>query len=279
MADRRCLREEEEYFDQSLQRQRVFRDRMNPLDSLSDEELYTKYRFTRNGILFLIDILEPHLKRATKRSCSVDVHLQVLSALYFLASGCFQRITADSRDINLSQATISRVVNSFCLSLCSMKNDFIKFPTTQDKILHNEQHFFRTLKLPNIVGLIDGTQVQIIAPREQEEIYVNHQNYHSINVQVVCDFDCKITNIVAKWPGSVHDSTILKESQLKLYFDTRNPNHKGILLGDSGYGCSNWLLTPYKYPSDATISVRSRVTDKKKQIKYLIFSAQVIHAL
>ena len=58
-----------------------------------------------------------------------------------------------------------------------MKNDFIKFPTTQDKILHNEQHFFRTSKLPNIVGLIDGTQVQIIAPREQEEIYVNRQNY------------------------------------------------------------------------------------------------------
>ena len=198
MADRRCLREEEEYFDQSLQRQRVFHDQMNPLDSLSDEELYTKYRFTRNGILFLIDILEPHLKRVTHRSCSVDVHLQVLSALYFLTSGCFQRTTAGSRDINLSQATISRVVNSFCLSLCSMKNDFIKFPTTQDKMLHNEQHFFRTSKLPNIVGLIAGTQVQIIAPREQEEIYVNRQNYHSINVQVVCDFDCKITNIVAK---------------------------------------------------------------------------------
>ena len=122
------------------------------------------------------------MKRATHHSCSVDVHLQVLSALYFLASGCFQRITADSRDINLSQATISRVVNSFCLSLCSMKNDFIKFPTTQDKILHNEQHFFRISKLPNIVGLIDGTQVQIIAPKEQEEIYVNSQNYHSINV-------------------------------------------------------------------------------------------------
>ena len=191
MADRRCLREEEEYFDQSLLRQRVFCDQMKPLDSLSDEELYTKYRFT-----FLIDILEPHLERATHRSCSVDVHLQVLSALYFLASGCFQRTTADSRDINLSQATISRVVSSFYL--CSMKNDFIKFPTTQDKILHNEQHFFRTSKLPNIVGLIDGTQVQIIAPKEQEEIYVNRQNYHSINVQVVCDFDCKITNIVAK---------------------------------------------------------------------------------
>ena len=64
--------------------------------------------------------------------------------------------------------------------------------------------------MPNIVGLIDGTQVQIMAPHQNQEVYVNRHSYHSINVQIVCDFNCKITNIVALWPGSVHDSTILR---------------------------------------------------------------------
>ena len=112
----------------------------------------------------------------------------------------------------------------------------------------NQEKCCRSSRLPNIVGLIDGTQVQIVAPSENEDIYVNRHNYHSINVQVICDYDCKITNIVARWPGSVHDSTVLKESNVKNYFDT-GPVNKGLLLGDSGYGCSNWLITPYRNPS------------------------------
>ena len=44
-----------------MRRERVFRDRNNPLDSLPDEELLAKYRFQRQGILFLCDILEGHL--------------------------------------------------------------------------------------------------------------------------------------------------------------------------------------------------------------------------
>ena len=90
--------------------------------------------------------------------------------------------------------------------------------------------------------------MQIIAPSENEDIYVNRHNYHSINKQVICDFDCKITKIVAQWPGSVQDSTILKESKVKNYFDTA-PVNKGLLLGDSRYGCSNWLIMPYRNPS------------------------------
>ena len=98
------------------------------------------------------------------------------------------------------------------------------------------------------MGLIDGSQIQIIAPTRNEDIFINRHNYHSINVQIVCDFDDRITNISSRWPGSVNDSAILKESELKTYFDTaRDSSHKGILLGDSGYGCSNWLLTPYKF--------------------------------
>lgn len=78
-----------------------------------------------------------------------------------------------------------------------------------------------------------------------EDIYVNRLNYHAINVQILCNYDSKIVNIVAKWPGSVHDSTILKESSVVNYM-TRVPLHPSVILGDSGYVCSNWLLTPYR---------------------------------
>lgn len=63
--------------------------------------------------------------------------------------------------------------------------------------------------------------------------------------QVVCDANCNITNIVARWRGSVHDARIWDESELKRSFGDR-PN--GILLGDGGYPCKPYLLTPLLHP-------------------------------
>ena len=53
-----------------------------------------------------------------------------------------------------------------------------------------------------------------------------------------------ITNLVARWPGSVHDLRILKESDLHLVLQSNLLGNK-FLLGDSGYQCWTNLLTPY----------------------------------
>ena len=82
-----------------------------------------------------------------------------------------------------------------------MKEAFIKFPITQEAIRTQQQQFYAKHKIPSIVGLVDGTQVQILGPSENEEVYVNRSNYHSINVQIICNYECEITNVVAKWPG------------------------------------------------------------------------------
>lgn len=61
----------------------------------------------------------------------------------------------------------------------------------------------------------------------------------------------KFTNIVAKWPGSTHDSFIFRNSDVGIHLDQ---NHRGfdvdgLLLGDSGYACKPYLMTPYLRPS------------------------------
>ena len=40
--------------------------------------------------------------------------------------------------------------------------------------------------LPNVMGCLDGTQIPITAPADNEADYVNRKSFHSINVQV-CD--------------------------------------------------------------------------------------------
>lgn len=51
----RDLHEEEEV-QRHMRRERVFRDRSNPLDSYNDDLLYKRYRFDRASILGIVDL-------------------------------------------------------------------------------------------------------------------------------------------------------------------------------------------------------------------------------
>ena len=64
-----------------------FRDNTNPLDYMADDELFRNYRFTRQGIFFLIDTFGGALSRRTLRNRALPPSLQLLIALRFYATG------------------------------------------------------------------------------------------------------------------------------------------------------------------------------------------------
>lgn len=43
--------------------------------------------------------------------------------------------------------------------------------------------------------------------------------YCTFHLQMTCDHECMITSLDAKWPGSVHDSRIFRESVLCQRFE------------------------------------------------------------
>ena len=43
---------------------------------------------------------------------------------------------------------------------------------------------------------------------ENAELFQNRKGFFSINVLAVCGPNLEILNIVARWPGSVHDARI-----------------------------------------------------------------------
>ena len=68
----------------------------------------------------------------------------------------------------------------------------------------------------------------------------------SINVQATCDARHRFTNVVARWPGSTHDSRVWDNSSLRVKMERRlqERQESGIILGDNGYANSEVLLTP-----------------------------------
>lgn len=87
-----------------------------------------------------------------------------------------------------------------------------------------------------------------------ENIYVNRKNYHSINVQLICDSNLRIININARYPGSTQDSFIWNNSKICPIMQELHRRYpfNFALLGDSGYALRPWMLTPISDPVDGS---------------------------
>ena len=226
---------------QNIRRNRLLRDYDNPLDYLDDFDIVRKYRLSRPMILNLCNMFQNDLQRPTMRSRSFSVSLQIMVALRFYATGSFQLVNADIH--NISRTSVANIIRDVTRCLVRVCRQCVIMPTDQNALQEIMQNFHTYANFPNVVGAVDGTHIRIKAPSTDEHLYVNRKNYHSINVQGVCDSNMKFLNIVAKWPGATHDAFIWANSGLSDTFETRIIR-QGWLLGDSGYPLRPWLLTP-----------------------------------
>ena len=69
-------------------------------------------------------------------------------------------------------------------------------------------------------------------------------------MQAICDANLVFRDVVARWPGSHHDSFILQSSSV---YDRFENDEFGDcwLLRDSGYPLKKWLFTPFGNPTTA----------------------------
>ena len=68
-------------------------------------------------------------------------------------------------------------------------------------------------------------------------------------MQAVCDSECTFLDIFVGYPGSVHDSRVLRNSPM--YVQRLYPPEGYCILGDGGYPCLSdpiALVTPYREP-------------------------------
>ncbi|XP_039454374.1 putative nuclease HARBI1 [Oreochromis aureus] len=224
--------------------QRILRDRQDPL-AQRDSVLIERYRFSREGIIYLTNLLDPYVKSSTHRSRALTTAQTVCISLRFFASGTFLYAVGDAE--NIRKSAVCRSICKVYLALKYFLGVFVVFPShLRPQVV--KQGFFSIAGFPNVIGTIDCTHIAIKAPPGPNEgDFVNRKGVHSINVQMVCDSMCHITNVEAKWPGSVHDSRIFRESGLCTLFDTGA--YDGILLGDRGYACRQYFMTPFPDPN------------------------------
>ncbi|CAI9558952.1 unnamed protein product [Staurois parvus] len=223
-------------------RERVFRPRIS-LFGLNEEEVRSRYRFSTEVILELYEQIQQDIEPNCERNHAVPGMVKLLSALHYFSSASFQGTVSALSGI--SQPSFSRHLTQVLKAINKLTPQYIVFPSDKAAIQTIKDGFFKMSSFPNVMGVIDCTHVALSPPTE--DIYRNSKNFHSLNVQMVCASDMRILNLVAGYPGSTHDSYILKHSSLHTILTSGNLP-EGWILGDDAYPVTKWLLTPIKYP-------------------------------
>ena len=163
----------------------------------------------------------------------------------YFATGSFQLCVADCSSV--SAAAVSKIVRTISTILCLLVRDYIKFPQPNE-VPDLTSNFYRIGGMPGVMGCVDGSYINILSPGGNEaELYRSRKGRFAINVMAICDHSLKFLNIVCSWPGSVHDSRVLDNSRVCQLLE--EGNYSGYLLGDSGYPCRKYLLTPLLSPT------------------------------
>lgn len=225
--------------DVHFSRSREYKSRMNPLETLSEEDFYDRYRFPKHVVIDLCDDLRRPLERISHRGQSLSVELQVCTALRYYCQGGFLPVLGDLHGV--SERAAGNALHSVSEEICRINDRYINWKD-ENYLMRQMESFYRYCGMPKTIGCIDGCHIPILGPVINEKVYVNRKGHHSINCQVVCDSSLRIYDLSPKWPGSSHDAFILKNSNIWDRFNQQETF--GWLLGDSAYPLLPWLMTP-----------------------------------
>ena len=209
----------------TLRRERLLQPRSDHLLGLTDDEVFSRYRFKKHSILQMCALLQEKLQRPTKRSNSLPVQIQILITLRFLAGGPYYLVIADL--FQVGEATVCRVVKAVTRALCELSPKVIALPS-HEALPRIYQAFYdkgcsatgRRPGIPGVSGCIDGCQIEIKKPSLNTHEYICRKGFPSINIQVLCGPDNMIYQASVRWPGSVHDAKMFSNSDLPRLYET-----------------------------------------------------------
>ncbi|CAI7743085.1 unnamed protein product [Closterium sp. NIES-53] len=240
----RVLRETERRESRKRIRQARVAEWAEEIRAMFDEEFEDTFRITRKVLEIIAD------KMKFPMSCLFEVAevplcLCCLIPIKYFASA----MTYHDMSImfGLSRGLIHRVVDAFLVWFPrKFKREWVQFP--QEEVREEMALDFRAIKgVPNVIGAIDGTHIQIKGMEAHRGDYFNRKSVYSVQLQVTCDSKGVIWDYMVGNPGSMHDQGVFSTSHLhgRLESGEIAPYQ---LVGDAAYPLKSYMLTPLHAP-------------------------------
>lgn len=216
----------------------------------TDEEFRRRFRLSKGTVQYLYDLIGADLEAtATRTGFTLSGMDKILLTLRYYATASYHITTADFYGV--SESTVCKYVPIVSDKIASLRARFIQMPTTDAEIEKNKLDFFQVAGMPAIIGAVDGTLVKIqeVGGSLNKTAFFCRKQFYAINTQIICDANAKVLDIVARWPGCIHDQKVFSHSNIFQRFMAgefiRNQRHS-ILLGDGGYRAETFLAVPLR---------------------------------
>ena len=198
--------------------------------------------------------LRPYIegKKTIMRS-PVDVVKKVPITLYDLGDEGRLRKTANA--FGLSRQIVSKIIRKVCKAITiHLGAKYITLPFTEEEVEGHVKSFHQSYGLPQCLGAIDGTHIEIRQPE-----YINRNGRYTLNAQGTCDYKHCFMDVEVKWPGSVYDTRVFSNSKLNYFLKSGKipPCKRQILsnedpvpvflLGDPAYPLIPYQMKEYSY--------------------------------
>ena len=225
------------------------------------------FRMRKETFEGIVQLVGPQMQRQdTQLRSAIPIQKRVAIVVWRLAIGDSYR--AIGTVFGVGKSTAIGITLEFCRVLEGLAPNFIAFPQTRDETMIAIASFKESVncRVPQAVGAIDGTHIEIIAPSEVNKFdYFDRNKRYSIILQGIVGANLKFLDIEVGYPGAMHDCRVLRNSEIFtraenreiLSEPTRNVRSvevRPLLLGDGAYLNLPWLIKPYPHNRPLTAS-------------------------
>jgi DDE superfamily endonuclease len=209
-------------------------------------------RMSLESFYKLLSLLRPDLEvdhgRANRRGGPILPEICLFCTLRWLAGGSYLYIYAITK---VSAPSFYRVVYRTLKAINNCSKLEIKFPTTLQEC-QLAAGGFRSVStkeaITNCIGLIDSYLLRIYTPTKAEAVNVRcffsgHYQCYGINIQAICDHNCRFIFFALAAPGSTNNRDAVLETGIPNAIDKVPENF--CIIGDAAYEPSERLVPLY----------------------------------